>query len=228
MLPVIRGPQLQGRQAAIIMEFLGDNLMMEQPPDAFRLTSDAVALANFFSCNKTDTVIDVGCGTGVLALMVSKKCRRVIAVDINASATAQAAKNVELNNLPNVEIITADVRDAHKTIGANTADAIICNPPYFTTGEMSANDNKRLARHAETLPLTDLAAAATRLLKCGGHIFFCYPAHHTAKAVAIFENDNFRVKELKFISNAKGVYLTLFKCKKYNGDSGHNTKIVTF
>jgi tRNA1Val (adenine37-N6)-methyltransferase len=208
------------------MEFLGDGLVMEQPPDAFHLTGDAVALAKFFSCKPTDTVIDIGCGTGVLSLLVSKRCARVYAVDINENAVKQAAENVRMNNLSNIHILTADIRTAHGEIGANTADAVICNPPYFESGEMSQNANKRMARHNETLSLADLAAAATRLLKCGGHIFFCYPAFHTAKAVAIFENNNFRVKELKFISNTKGVYLTLFKCKKYNGGTGHNTKIT--
>jgi tRNA1Val (adenine37-N6)-methyltransferase len=205
------------------MEYIGKNIVMEQPPDAFRLTSDAVEIGNFFKSKTTDTAIDIGCGTGVLSLMIAQRVKKVFAVDINETAVKQAKINTALNNLSNVEVICADIRKLHKTMGANFADIIICNPPYFGTGEKPKNSNKRLARHNETLSLNDLATTSTKLLKYGGIIYFCYPADRTANAIMIFENNNFRIKELKFISNEKGVYLTLFKCKKGGGD---NTKII--
>jgi tRNA1(Val) A37 N6-methylase TrmN6 len=76
------------------------------------------------------------------------------------------------------------------------------------------------------LTAADLANCSTKLLKCGGYIYFSYPANRTAKIIAIFENNNFRVREIKFIANKKGVYLALFKCKKVANANGHNTKII--
>jgi tRNA1Val (adenine37-N6)-methyltransferase len=211
------------------METLTNNIVMEQPADAYHLTGDAVSLTRFFSCRATDTVIDAGCGTGVLTLLTAGTLhpRRIYAIDINGAAVRQLEANIALNTgkFGKTEIIpiAADIREAHKTVGANIADAVICNPPYFNTGKRPANPNKNLARHDETLSLDDLASACTKLLKFGGVVYFCYPANKTARAITIFENNNFRVKEIKFLSNEKGAYLSLFKCKKGGGD---NTKII--
>jgi tRNA1Val (adenine37-N6)-methyltransferase len=211
------------------LETLENDIVMEQPEDAYHLTGDAVALFGFFSCKTSDTVIDIGCGTGVLTLLTAGVLRpkRIYAVDINKAAVEQLKVNIALNTgkFEKTEIIplVGDIREAHKTIGANAADAVICNPPYFSTGKRPKNPNKDLARHDGRLSLCDLAAASTKLLKYGGFVYFCYPANRTAKAIAVFENNNFRVKEIKFLYNKKGAYLVLLKCKKGGGD---NTKII--
>jgi tRNA1(Val) A37 N6-methylase TrmN6 len=148
-------------------------------------------------------------------------------MDINEDAVKQTERNIKQNadKLSGTEfnVYSGDAKSICKTIGANTADIAVCNPPYFSTGKKPLNSNRSLARHDKTLTLDDLAAAATKILKFGGIIYFCYPAVKTAAAVTIFENNNFRVKEIKFITNKKGVYLTLFKCKK---GGGHGTKII--
>jgi FkbM family methyltransferase len=125
------------------MDYLDNGMMIEQPNDAYHLTSDAVALAKFFDCKPTDIVIDIGCGTGILTLMIADKAKKIFAIDINESATQQTIANVKLNKLSNVEVICADIKDTHKIIRANTADAVICNPPYFETGKLPTNDKDR-------------------------------------------------------------------------------------
>jgi tRNA1(Val) A37 N6-methylase TrmN6 len=196
---------------------------MEQPKSAYHFSSDAVALGEFVKCKKTDMVIDIGCGTGILTLLIAakQKPKKIIAVDINSAVIPQIEKNISLNNgkfSTEFVVLHADIRTSVGTIGANTADIIACNPPYFSTGKKPVNLNKKLARSDETLSLDDLADTATKLLKYGGAIYFCYPSNKTARAITIFENRNFRVKEIAFIANAKGIYLTLFKCKKGGGD----------
>jgi tRNA1Val (adenine37-N6)-methyltransferase len=220
------------------MDYLTADIKIEQNENGYHFTSDAINLGNFVTAKQSDTIIDAGCGSGVLSLLLASKFhpKKIIAVDINKDAAILAAKNVTLNNLTNCEVINADIRTLHNLtandircsdraviVNANTADIIVCNPPYFTSGKQPKNPIKSLARHSETLSLNELALAATRLLKFGGRIYFCYPANKTAEAVTIFENNNFRIKELKFITNDNGVYLTLFKCKK---GGGHSTKIT--
>jgi tRNA1(Val) A37 N6-methylase TrmN6 len=206
------------------VEYITDTgLLMEQPENAYHFSGDAVALGEFAACKKTDIIIDIGCGTGILTLLLAAKSpRKIIAVDINKDATEQIEKNIVLNKMKlktDISVHNTDAKVLHKTIGANTADIIVCNPPYFGSGKKPTNPNKNFARHDSTLSLRDLASAATKILKYGGVIYFCYPANKTAKAITVFENNNFRVKEIKFISNNKGIYLALFKCKKGGGDS---------
>ncbi|MCQ2381873.1 MAG: methyltransferase [Clostridia bacterium] len=212
------------------MEYLNDaGLLIEQPDNLYKLSSDAVALGNFVECKKNDRVIDVGCGTGVLTLLIAfqQQPREIICVDINPNAVTQIKKNIAINedklSTTKFTPLNADARQLHTIITANSADIIVCNPPYFTTGKKSQNINVSQARHDDTLSLEDLAVLSTRNLKYGGTVYFCYPANQLAKAVTIFENHNFRIKTIKLLSNNKGVYLAIFRAKK---GGGHNTTLL--
>ncbi|MDR0975338.1 MAG: methyltransferase [Christensenellaceae bacterium] len=195
-------------------DFLEGGVKIIQAEGGYHFSSDAIALAKFFVCKKSATVIDIGCGSGVLTLFIKNAFnpKKIVAVDINPRAAELCAENVKLNEFENIEVKTADARELYREM-PNLADAIICNPPYFNNGKKSANETKLSARHDDTLTLTDLAVAATRLLKCGGEVFFCVPSARTAEAVQIFQNNNLAIKQIKFISNPKGVYLALLKAK---------------
>ena len=214
------------------MEYLNDKgLLLEQPDGLYKFSSDAVALGNYVQCGPADTVIDVGCGTGVLTLLIADNHhpRQIISVDINPAATAQLSKNLTLNHQrltpTQFTVLTADARQLHTELHNQVADIIVCNPPYFTTGKKSPNANKNMARHDDTLSLNELAQLCTRNVKYGGIVYFCYPANQIAKAISIFENENFRIKEIKLLSNHKGVYLAIFKAKK---GGGHHTTVLAW
>ncbi len=212
------------------MEYLNnEGLLIEQPDNLYKLSSDAVALGNFVTCKKDDTVIDVGCGTGVLTLLIAFRHhpKNMISVDINEDAVKQMKKNLAINHdilsATHFQTLHVDARQLHTIINANSADVIVCNPPYFTTGKKSQNEHVSQARHADTLSLEDLALLCTRNLKYGGSVYFCYPANQIAKAITVFENNNFRIKTIKLLSNTKGIYLALFRAKK---GGGHQTTLL--
>lgn len=211
------------------MEYLNDDgLLIEQPDNLYKLSSDAVALGNFVQCKTSDTVIDIGCGTGVLTLLIAYNHHphEFISVDINADAVHQLEKNLAINhdklNATHFTVLHTDARQLHTQI-TKPADVIVCNPPYFTTGKKSQNEHISQARHADTLPLEDLATLCTRNVKYGGNVYFCYPSNQLANVITVFENHNFRIKDIKLLSNNKGVYLAIFRAKK---GGGHNTTML--
>lgn len=213
------------------MEFLNEQgLLIEQPDHLYKLSSDAVALGNFVQCKKSDVVFDIGCGTGVLTLMIAfnHKPNEIVSIDINADAVKQLEKNLAINkdklSATQFTALCGDARQLTKILPNKFADVIVCNPPYFTTGKKPENQHKSLARHADTLSLEDLATLCTKNIKYGGTVYFCYPANQIAKAITIFENNNFRIKEIKLLSNNKGVYLAIFRAKK--GGGHHTTMLV--
>ncbi len=213
------------------MEYLNDKgLLLEQPDGLYKFSSDAIALGNYVQCHTNDTVIDIGCGTGVLTLLIADNHhpQSIISVDINPAATTQLRKNLDLNRkrltATKFTVITTDARQLHTQLRNQVADVIVCNPPYFDTGKKSQNAHKNLARHDDTLSPTELATLCTKNVKYGGIVYFCYPANQIAKVITIFENENFRIKEIKLLANHKGVYLALFKAKK--GGGHHTTMLV--
>lgn len=77
----------------------------------------------------TDIVLDVGTGSGVLALLLSKHAKKIVGIEINEKAVICARKNVSLNHIKNVEIRQSDM---FKNIrGGEKFDCIIMNPPAF-------------------------------------------------------------------------------------------------
>jgi tRNA1Val (adenine37-N6)-methyltransferase len=196
-------------------------VQIRQHPSVPNFTGDAIALANFAKCKSTDTVIDIGCGTGVISLILNDthKPARIIAVDICEHAATLTAQNFALNNMTNAQVHHADIREFYKTVKSNIADVIVCNPPYFATGRTSPTKSRATARHSQTLTLPDLCTAATRLVRYGGFLYICYPLDQIAYAIQTLENHSFRIKELKLTA-----HLALIKSKKSN--SNPSTKVT--
>ena len=108
------------------------------------------------------TVIDLGCGTGALAVSfaLAHPSARVIATDRSAAAVASARATVAANGL--VDRITVTHDDAGSELGAASADVVLLNPPFH------------LGASVHTGAATRLFEAAARLLRPGGELYTVY------------------------------------------------------
>jgi release factor glutamine methyltransferase len=110
---------------------------------AFPPCPDSVVFANFLSkLDKVDSALDMGTGSGILALVLSKKAKKVLAVDINPYAIASLKENIVLNKIDNIEVKKSNVFSNVK----GKFDIIVFNPPfrYFKPGsllEMAMTDH---------------------------------------------------------------------------------------
>ena len=154
-------------------------LLIIQPKKGYRFNSDSVILANLADVSKDDKVYDLGCGSGVMSLLVAaKKGATVVGVELQDALASMAERSVKANDYQQkVTIVKGDVRDAETLFPAGDADAIIINPPYFKagSGEVSHDEMQAIARHEITLTLPEELAAARHLLKQTGKAFFLFP-----------------------------------------------------
>jgi tRNA1Val (adenine37-N6)-methyltransferase len=138
---------------------------------------DSVLLGAWADVSRAARILDVGTGTGLLALMLAQRnaTASIEAVEIDRTACLQARQNVADSPWPNrIRIICDDFRDFARQ-GATGYDLIISNPPYFTNS-LKPNDARRsLARHNDQLPLPDLLACSARLLAPEGSIAVVLP-----------------------------------------------------
>ena len=119
-------------------------------------------------------ILDIGSGTGLLALMVAQKTIGTIdAVEIDEAAFAQAKEN--FNQSPwatRLHIFNADVTSFYNS---KKYDCIICNPPFFEGDLKSADNKKNAAKHDTALTLEQLLAAIKNLLAPQGSFAVLLP-----------------------------------------------------
>ena len=156
-------------------------LKIIQRRDAFRFGTDSVLLADFAAPRKRDVAVDLGCGTGAIALLMAghQPNLRVDAVELQIEIADMAKRSVALNGLEaRVRVHCLDMREAWRALGAGKFSLAVCNPPYGRSGAVleSQNEAKRIARHEGDLTPADLAKSAAMLLKNGGRFCAVYPA----------------------------------------------------
>ena len=123
-------------------------------------------------------ILDIGTGTGLVALMMAQRYPKsqVIGIDIDIDAAIQAQENVDASPFSDrVKIINAD---AVKIEDKEGFDAIVCNPPYFVDSLTCPQDQRTLARHTVTLTYEQLMQTAYKLLKNDGMFSIVVPTEN--------------------------------------------------
>lgn len=119
------------------------------------------------------TVLDVGTGTGLIALMMAQRYADAVvdAIDIEPEACAQAVENVEAS--PFAQRIRVSQADVRHWQGAYSA--IVCNPPFFSDSLVSPDRQRSMARHTLTLSYRELAECSHSLLSDDGRLSVIVP-----------------------------------------------------
>ena len=110
-----------------------------------------------------DAAIDLGCGTGVLAVALARRGIRVLASDASAAAVRSCAATVQANGL--AELVTVQRDDALSAVSPGSASLIVCNPPFHLGGAVHAGAAVRLFD------------AAARVLAPGGELWTVFNSH---------------------------------------------------
>ncbi len=132
-------------------DFLGGLIHLKQPKKGVRATSDAVLLASCVPDDAKGTLLDVGCGSGILALSVAKRADGIeaVGVDIQEDLVALAKENAEINSLSDrVVFECTDVCKAGAMKG-QMFDYVITNPPFYSESAEGTDMvfEKTLAHH---------------------------------------------------------------------------------
>ena len=182
----------------------------------FTYGSDAVLLANFANPRRGDSCLDLGAGTGILAILVNGKTgARFTAVEIQPSACQLMEESIALNGQGgDITVLHADIRKLSELLPAGSFDGAVCNPPYFSGGTRSENPAVALSIHQDECGIYDVAQCAGRLLKNGGRLWLCYPASRLAECFHAMVESRLQPKRLRLIDGKNGPYLALMECVK--------------
>lgn len=154
--------------------FLGGRLRIAQPRTGYRAGVDPVLLAASVPIHAGQTLLDLGCGSGIAALCVAARVPGVTlaGLEIQPAYAALARRNSAANGLA-LAVFEGDVAVMPTALRARQFDHVIANPPYFDrTRSTAAEDTDRERAMGEALPLADWVRAAARRTHSGGTVTF--------------------------------------------------------
>ena len=158
---------------------------VQQQRSAMKVGTDGVLIGAWASVRPADrAVLDIGTGTGLIALMLAQRNTeaKVVGVEIDADSAAQARENVEQSPWSErIEIAECAVQEFATE---QKFDLIVSNPPFFVDSLKCPDESRSKARHTDTLSFADLMRAVTRLLAPDGRFAVIVPAEAAMSVVA--------------------------------------------
>lgn len=145
-----------------------------QKEEVMKIGTDAVLLGAIAEVEDSNNILDIGTGTGILALILAQKSNaNIFGIDINYHAVELAQYNAKHSNFKNKFIFHhTSLQNYYPEI---SFDLIISNPPYYFENNQIKEEHRKLARDENQLKIEDLAFHADRLLSSKGKIVVIYP-----------------------------------------------------
>lgn len=186
------------------------NLKIIQNKNGFCFGIDSILLTDFAKEMKPKSkVIDLGTGTGIIPILLSKKTKscNFVGCEIQKEVALMAERSVKINNLENqIEIENIDILDLKNKFKKGYFDVVTTNPPYkkINTGEKNEKENKLISRHEITASLDDFIKISFNLLKDKGSFYMVHRPERLAEIIYKLKQNKLEPKIIKFVySNIK-------------------------
>lgn len=143
-----------------------------------KVGTDGVLLGAWAGVENAQTILDIGTGSGLIALMVAQRANhaRIDAVELDAESAAQASENAAASPWSDrVRVFPGSIQE-YASSCEQAYDLIVSNPPFFTQALKSPVGGRNQVRHAEALPYEDLVSAVAHLLAPEGRFCLILPA----------------------------------------------------
>ncbi len=150
---------------------------VDQEQCSMKIGTDGVLLGAWVNTENVTSVLDIGTGSGVIALMVAQRAQQatVSAVEIDEKSFLQAKQNMEDSPWSDrMDLQNEPIQDYTKATD-KTFDLIVCNPPFFSGGTFSKDQERNNVRHTIKLPNGDLLRCANKLMNKTGRFSVILP-----------------------------------------------------
>lgn len=148
---------------------------INQGRSAFKVGTDGVLLGAAADISDAGRILDIGAGTGLIAIMLAQRCdAEIYAIEPDAESFGQCCENINSSKWGN-RIKAENVRLQDFYPEEQLFDLIVSNPPYFSDSLKSSDMRRSAARHNDSLDSDDLLKGVVRLLAENGRFQIIMP-----------------------------------------------------
>ena len=169
-------------------------------PGLFPLSSDTAWLGEFLRFGGVKRALDLGCGSGALALQMlgRRPGLRVTGVDLLPRAAERTRLNGALNGWE-IETVCGDIRELDRLFPAGSFDLAAGNLPYYPASSPGSADHGRDLARRESCTPGELCRAAARVLRTGGRLALVYPPERLAELLTEMRAAGLEPKRLRLV-----------------------------
>lgn len=205
------------------IETLPNGLTLRQDDRFFKLGQDSVLLSAFAKPRRNAKVLDLGCGTGALALLVYRPDLRITGLELQPEPLDLFRASIADNGV-DIAAVQGDLRQIRTLLPHGSMDYVICNPPYFdrTAGKSAPTPEKRTARQDGSCTVEDIAVAASFVLHTGGKAAFVFRPERLWVLLQALDRVRLVPKRLRFVHQnaAAPPSAVLVECRKGGSPEG--------
>lgn len=187
---------------------------------AMKVGTDGVLLGSWTDIKNAKIILDIGTGTGLVALMLAQRSTAQIdAVEIDENACIQAQENVIRSPWKERIKIYKNAAQDYAKYCSKRYDLIVSNPPFFENASKASKPERTVARHTDLLSQIDLLDISQQLLTPQGRLVVIYPTaaanifYQKAEAFGLFCSQKLFVKPTP-TSSIKRMILEFFQTQK--------------
>lgn len=177
-----------------------------QSNQVFAFSLDAVILAHFVRQNQRHRLltVDLCAGNGAVGLFLHQKLGgHFVEVEIQPKLADMAKRSIELNDLTDrYQVVNDDLANVYQNVDKDSADIVVCNPPYFADlpkSEKNPNPYLAIARHEIKTNLATVVDRMSGLLKMNGHAYLVHRPGRLCEILAELSAARLVPKRIQFV-----------------------------
>ncbi|RXK01236.1 methyltransferase [Arcobacter sp. CECT 8986] len=196
-------------------------MVLYQPKDGYCYNSDTHFLYDFvlrnLACfkNVKGELLDIGSGSGILGLLI---CRDLASLNLNQSEIQEKFQLLSQINSKCNKINSTMYKGSFLQMQFDkTFDICVSNPPFYHSDVIkSENENLKIARYNDSMPLEDFICKTNKILKPKGKFFFCYDVKQINEILLLLNKYKFNIESLQFVhpNSSKDATLVLVYARK--------------
>jgi tRNA1Val (adenine37-N6)-methyltransferase len=200
------------REPDVSVDSLFDGKMVcRQPRQGYRFSLDSILLAHFSPVHNGDSILDMGCGCGIVGLIMMFRwqtlLKELVGLEIQTELAELAGKNGRLNGFDKkYKIVEGDLCTIKASFPAESFSRVVCNPPFYTSGSGRESTDRQslIARHQVCSSTDQVMAAASWVVKNRGSVCVVFPADRLVELVGSMVTAHLQPKRMQMVYSYPG------------------------